>query len=484
MVIKNNLVAHNANRQIKNVSLANSKSAEKLSSGYRINRAADDAAGLAISEKMRRQIKGLTQASRNAQDGISLVQIADGAMSEISDILHRGTVISVQASNDTLTRQDREYLQQEIVQLVDEIDHIADRTTFNEIEILKGNDPINIAIGGLPEWASFDDATIEAKGHLTKDGDSLISKIDFSMLDKPGADMRKLTSDLIGKGFGTTCCTCSNYYSIKFVEGTGNSKETSGSNYIFNVGVEGITSSEDLINRIKAATDGGKPADHYTEFKSDGSGNLVISDNRSVAATHIVASGERGRVKSGVVYEKKGLDIQVGAEAWQVIRMELPAINSNLLGLSAGSDGGIVNTWSKEFVVYDEKSNTDRTIPNPNYDPDAEDKSGSPPSGSLASVDVTTFGGAQNAILSFKNANSYVSNERSRMGAYQNRFEHTIKNLDNVVENTTSAESQIRDTDMAEEMVKYSNTNIVQQAANSMLAQANQKNQGVLSLLG
>lgn len=484
MVIKNNLVAHNANRQMKNISVVASSSTEKLSSGYRINRAADDAAGLAISEKMRRQIKGLTQASRNAQDGISLVQIADGAMAEISDILHRGTVISVQASNDTMTSQDRKYLQQEITQLVDEIDHIADRTTFNEIELLKGSDPVNIASGGLPAWASFDANTTAAGGYLTKDGDSLVSKLDFSALDKAGADKAALAKDLIGTGFGTTCCTCSNFYSVKFTGGTGNSVEASGQNYIFNVGVEGITSSEDLINRIKAATDGGKPFNHFTEFKSDGAGHLVISDSRSVSSTKISAGGSYGEAKPGVVYEKKGLDIQVGAEAGQVIRIELPAINSGVLGLGADSAGSSVDTSSEYFMRYDEASNSYDKIPNPNYDPSKKDTGGSEASGPLSAIDVTTFKGAQSAIVSFKNANAYVSQERSRMGAYQNRFEHTIKNLDNVVENTTAAESQIRDTDMAKEMVRYSNANIVQQASSAMLAQANQKNQNVVSILG
>ena len=162
MVIQHNLSAMNTNRML---NLNNKKKAtltEKLSSGYRINRAADDAAGLAISEKMRRQIRGLTQASANAQDGISMVQIADGAMAEVQDMLHRGTELSIKAANGTLTDEDRSYIQKEIAQIKEEINGIGNRTTFNEIQVLKGKDilPIdttsNVVIkGSMPAWAAM-----------------------------------------------------------------------------------------------------------------------------------------------------------------------------------------------------------------------------------------------------------------------------------------------------------------------------------------
>ena len=154
MVVQHNLAAMNANRMFLNNDRKKAKVTEKLSSGYRINRAADDAAGLAISEKMRRQIRGLTQASKNAQDGISMVQIADGAMAEVHEMLHRGTELSIKAANGTLTDEDRSYIQREIEQLKSEIDGIAERTNFNEIQVLKGKDfPIeegtsNVIISG------------------------------------------------------------------------------------------------------------------------------------------------------------------------------------------------------------------------------------------------------------------------------------------------------------------------------------------------
>ncbi|MBR4759339.1 MAG: flagellin, partial [Lachnospiraceae bacterium] len=250
---------------------------EKLSSGYKINRAADDAAGLAISEKMRRQVRGLTQASANAQDGISMVQTAEGALTEVHDMLQRMNELAVKAKNGTETSKDRSFIDQEIQNLKSEIERVKDTTTFNEKELLKGS----------------------------------------SM-------------------------------------------------------------------------------------------------------------------------SKSGVNLQVGAESGQVINLKIKSMGVSGLGLSAGS----------------------------------------------YKLNVNTESAAGAAISAIKKALTSVSEQRASLGAVQNRLEHTIKNLDNVVENTTAAESQIRDTDMASEMVKFSNNNILAQAGQSMLAQANQSNQGVLSILG
>ncbi len=269
MIVQHNLTAMNSNRMLGITTGSQAKSTEKLSSGYKINRAADDAAGLAISEKMRRQIRGLTQASANAQDGISCVQTAEGALAEVHDMLQRMNELAIKASNDTMTTADRGYIDAEVQQLKTEIDRVKDTTTFNEQSLLDGN------------------------------------------------------------------------------------------------------------------------------FK-----------NKS---------------------------LQVGAEAGQFIAINIDSMSCQSLGI----DG----------------------------------------------TNVTTHGDAQTAITSIKNALARVSSQRSDLGAVQNRLEHTIRNLDNVVENTTSAESAIRDTDMATEMVRYSNNNILAQAGTSMLAQANQANSNVLSLL-
>ena len=272
MVVQHNLTAMNSNRMLGLTTASQAKSTEKLSSGYRVNRAADDAAGLAISEKMRRQVKGLTQASRNAQDGISCVQTAEGALTEVHDMLQRMNTLANQASNDTMTSADRGYLDQEVQALVSEIDRVASTTTFNEQNLLNG---------------------------------SFTSK-----------------------------------------------------------------------------------------------------------------------------------NLQVGAESGQFIAISISEMKSTAIGLTGVSVSGTDNSK------------------------------------------------AQSAIDSIKTALASVSSQRADLGAVQNRLEHTIKNLDNVVENTTAAESQIRDTDMASEMVAFSNNNILAQAGTSMLAQANQSNQNVLSLLG
>jgi len=284
MVVQHNMTAANANRMLGITTGELAKSTEKLSSGYKVNRAADDASGLSISEKMRKQIKGLTQASANAQDGISMVQTAEGALTEVHSMLQRMNELSVKASNGTLSSADRGNVQDELNQLVSEIDRVSTTTKFNELYLLSG-------------------------------------------------------------------------------------------------------------------------------------------------------TNQDGEKTAGVL----GVSLQVGADplASNKIAIGITAMNSNTL------------FGSKALNVKDS-------------------------TGSLASSVVSAIGSAINI----------VSKQRSALGAVQNRLEHTIKNLDNIVENTTSAESQIRDTDMAAEMVTYSKNNILQQAGQSMLAQANQANQGVLSLLG
>jgi flagellin len=274
------------------------KSSEKLASGYKINRAADDAAGLSISEKMRRQIRGLTQASANAQDGISMVQTAEGALSEVHDMLQRMNELAVKSANESLTSTDRNYIQSEVNALTSEIDRVSDTTTFNDQYLLKG---------------------------MT------------------------------------------------------------------------------------------------------------------------------GKNNSGADLEKNGINLQVGADSGNVINLKISSMSFSAITRDASEGSGALL------------------------------KSGGNTTG--LAVSGSTGGMASSAISVIKTALQNVSTMRSNLGAVQNRLEHTIKNLDNVVENTTSAESSIRDTDMATEMVKYSNNNILSQAGQSMLAQANKNNQGVLSLL-
>ena len=276
MVVQHNITAMNSNRQLGITTGIQAKSSEKLSSGYKINRAADDAAGLAISEKMRRQVRGLTQASANAQDGISAVQTAEGALNEVHDMLQRMNELATKAANDTLTTKDRDYIQSELNALSTEITRTAEATEFNNQKLLDGS------------------------------------------------------------------------------------------------------------------------------------------------------------------FTQKNL--QVGSETVSMNQIEICIKNMSASTIGVQTANG--------------------------------------------NISVSTHAKAKSTITAIKNALESVSTQRSDLGAIQNRLEHTIKNLDNVVENTQAAESQIRDTDMATEMVKYSNNNILAQAGQSMLAQANQSNQGVLSLLG
>ncbi len=309
MVVQHNLTAMNSNRMLGITTGAQAKSTEKLSSGYKINRAADDAAGLSISEKMRRQIRGLTQASLNAEDGISCVQTAEGALGEVHDMLQRINELAVKGENGTLTSVDRSYIQSEVSQLMSEIDRVQSTTTFNEQNLLDGS----FTAKGLQVGA-------ESGQHIT--------------ISIKNMNIATLTTNAIA---------------------TGNAK-----------------------------------------YRIDDSGD--------------------GKVTSA----------------------------DTLTALADGDIDVFINNTDTEVTADD-----------------------------FAKLNAFAKGALQ-----------VVSEQRSDLGAIQNRLEHTISNLDNVVENTTAAESQIRDTDMASEMVKYSNNNILAQAGQSMLAQANQANQGVLSLLG
>ena len=436
MVIQHNLTAINSYRQLGITTGTYAKSTEKLSSGYKINRAADDAAGLSISEKMRRQIRGLSQASYNAQDGISLVQVADGAMAEVHDMLQRGNELAVKAANDTLTQSDRSYIQMEIDKIIEELDVINSKTTFNEKHVLKGQSTGGITPGSadiekgteLPDWAQFSDNE-GGKMSGKYNSDYAAGKIDFSAFD--GSDEMKAA--LAGTGFYSTCCTCQEHYSIKFNTDGNNSTETSGNHKIFNIDISDCSNADDLVNKIAATN-----TEHYTEYKNAGNGVLIIHDNRK----DVVPGEDTGLFGSGVAVEGKPIDdaeadliLQVGSEnsTYDQIEIKLPYISAKTCNV----DG----------------------------------------------VSVMNHNLAVTAIECFKEGIAFVSGERSRMGSYQNRLEHTVRNLDNTVENTQAAESQIRDTDMAKEMVKNSNSNILMQAGQAMLAQANQTTQGVLSLL-
>ena len=382
MVVQHNMQAMNSSRMLGVTTGQQAKSTEKLSSGYKINRAADDAAGLTISEKMRKQINGLDRASTNAQDGVSAVQTAEGALTEVHSMLQRMNELAVQASNGTNSKSDRSAVQSEVDQLGTEIDRVAETTKFNETYLLKGD-------AGTK--------TVNLKAHD--------AGIKGTFAEVAGTDGHQATLA---------------------VDLTAGHKVTIG-------GTE---------YTIAAATDNDKneltQADAVTKITA------ALTEANAIGGTGTVTAGAAGdsttfTITGATATTSKDLsfNLHVGADSDMTnkIGVKVEAMNTANLGikdLKVTDDTGIKATYAIDAIA------------------DAVQK---------------------------------VSSQRSSLGAVQNRLEHTISNLDNIVENTTSAESRIRDTDMADEMVNYSKNNILASAGQSMLAQANQSTQGVLSLL-
>ena len=409
MVVQHNLTAMNSNRMLGLTTASQAKSTEKLSSGYKINRAADDAAGLSISEKMRKQIRGLTQASSNAQDGISAVQTAEGALNEVQDMLQRMNELAVKAANGTQAENDRSYIQNEIDQLVTEIDRVSTTTKFNESYLLKG-----VNQDGTAAKLTYK----TAKGNIA-DIDEATGKKEYALgtaQDKTVADKgtyKVATVEVLGKTYG-------------LVTDIKDEKTADGK----------ILSEKDALDDAKAVATNGA---------------FATQDELIAQIKKDLNEAGAGDIKS-ISVDKDG---KVTVEAFADLNASLNFI------LHVGADSTEDNKIDVDIAMMSAR--------------------GLGVNGIQVSGDDDTKATA--AIDTISAAIQKVSTQRSALGAVQNRLEHTINNLDNVVENTTSAESAIRDTDMATEMVKYSNNNILSQAGQAMLAQANQSNQGVLSLL-
>ena len=476
MVVQHNLTAMNSNRMLGLTQSSQAKSTEKLSSGYKINRAADDAAGLSISEKMRKQIRGLTQASANAEDGISTVQTAEGALNEVQDMLQRMNELAVKASNGTNSENDRTYIQNEIDQLTTEIDRVAETTKFNETYLLKGDKD---AVKGYSYSYGTDTnagATFAAGKDSTVTGSNTGAKITVSAAtpadDKAAALQNDLLKALQKSGAKVTIAAGANGASAANVAIT-----VEG----YDVASDGKVSKDGVDTGITLTASAGT---------NNSTGTVALSDTLTLDSKAVIAAAKGAHA---AFYDKDGNKISENAL-------------SNYFTTTTGKN--ITTTKLKDKTLYDAFGNTVTPV-------DANIQSAQDQVGSLKlslhvgadatsnnkielnldamsakglgvnglRVDGATSTNADNAIETIKEAIQKVSTQRSALGAVQNRLEHTINNLDNVVENTTSAESAIRDTDMATEMVKYSNNNILSQAGQAMLAQANQSNQGVLSLL-
>ena len=469
MVVQHNMQAMNANRMLNITTGAQSKSTEKLSSGYRINRAADDAAGLTISEKMRKQIRGLDQASTNAQDGVSSVQTAEGALTEVHSMLQRMNELAVQASNGTNAESDRQAIQDEIDQLTTEIDRVSETTKFNETYLLKGE-----AGTKLINMKAHDAGL---KGTLTDNGDGTATfKMDaLSSGDKISIGGKQYT-------IGSTADEAKNLYKNVAVDG---SETVTVNGKVYTVQDTNPKADKNEITKnnldalVKAGvtveykgqsatviTDDGQKGGTATDGVDDLDPSVITAKKAyELASKELLAANQIGDTEnSAKVYVGGTTDAVTLANATNEFTINVgqaKVANSLAFSLHVGADADMTN---KIQVNIDSMDSASLGIKGLNVKDD---------SGKAATY----------AVDAITDAVAKVSSQRSALGAVQNRLEHTIDNLDNVVENTTSAESRIRDTDMAEEMVNYSKNNILAQAGQSMLAQANQSTQGVLSLL-
>ena len=469
MVVQHNLQAMNANRMLNVTTGQQAKSTEKLSSGYKINRAADDAAGLTISEKMRKQIRGLDQASTNAQDGVSSVQTAEGALTEVHSMLQRMNELAVQASNGTNAESDRQAIQDEIDQLTTEIDRVSETTKFNETYLLKGE-----AGTKLINMKAHDAGL---KGTLTDNGDGTATfKMDaLSSGDKISIGGKQYT-------IGSTADEAKNLYKNVAVDGS-ETVTVNGKTYTVQdtnpKADKNEISKNDLDALVKAGvtveykgqsatviTDDGQKGGTATDGVDDLDPSVITAKKAyELASKELLAANQIGDTEnSAKVYVGGTTDAVTLANATNEFTINVgqaKVANSLAFSLHVGADADMTN---KIQVNIDSMDSASLGIKGLNVKDD---------SGKAATY----------AVDAIADAVAKVSSQRSALGAVQNRLEHTIDNLDNVVENTTSAESRIRDTDMAEEMVEYSKNNILAQAGQSMLAQANQSTQGVLSLL-
>ena len=657
MVVQHNMQAANANRMLNVTTGQQAKSTEKLSSGYRINRAADDAAGLTISEKMRKQIKGLDRASTNAEDGVSAVQTAEGALTEVHSMLQRMNELATQASNGTNSESDRSAIQDEISQLTTEIDRVAETTKFNETYLLKGNTDgttsdmkINAHDAGLKGVLTDngDNATFELPKDLEKGDKVTIAGTEYTIGDKAGTSTTdgydtyaNVKDSVISAGDSVTDTNGNTY---KFVDkianannwnaGTkftitdeqGNSKEytiATGTdlthNQIKNTDAEALiakelanpshkvtmtayndgTATKDVNVEVVSSLDSkerssvawaGKTVDNFVtgttangglngtavnvKSVSIGGKDTTITAKKPVSSSDIadvvgsMKAGDKLKVgnttltiadktdakngeytvtdalkainvnaddmdavefaikssnKDGIkMLASKGITNDatadatptldgtkavtvVGAtssdnnantitkaEAYEKMAKELQTASS--IGTDDGAEAKVTNHGNGKFTIEKGTASVTDSLSfslHVGADADMTNKitvgidSMSAAGLGIKGINVKDDSGiaATYAIDAIADAVSKVSAQRSSLGAVQNRLEHTISNVDNVVENTTSAESRIRDTDMAEEMVNYSKNNILAQAGQSMLAQANQSNQGILSLL-
>ncbi len=508
MVVQHNLRAMNANRMLGITQGTLSKSAEKLSSGYKVNRAADDAAGLSISEKMRKQIRGLSQASLNSEDGISAVQTAEGALTEVHDMLQRMNELATKASNGTNALSDRQTIQDEVDQLLTEIDRVSETTKFNEMYLLKGDTDkvtryLNAKDAGLEGTITQNATRASFTMTALKNGDSItIAGREYTIC----SHFEELTQDAIIKAMTNGQFTANDLNAPDALNAAvmgGAHIDVDGTQYtiVTDSSQENADKNMLLLSNIMEKIQAGSTAIY------NGKTYHTLVDNTTA----------RPPLQNGDDIDDINPSYITDLQAYKMIRQELGLANNigankensdvdiiikdaadatKTLNLSTAADTTPITDAKKVTFTFDKGQYTAKEDFNFSLHVGADADMTNKISVGIKALDTAGLGidglnvkdstgaSATYAIDSIADAIATVSAQRSLLGAVQNRLEHTINNLDNVVENTTAAESQIRDTDMATEMVKYSNANILSQAGQSMLAQGNQSNQGVLSLLG
>ena len=550
MIVQHNMQSMNANRMLGIVSGNLSKSTEKLSSGYRINRAADDAAGLAISEKMRSQIRGLTQASTNAEDGISLIQTAEGALNESHSILQRMRELAIQAANGTETDDDRGNIQDEIEQLQDELDRIAETTEFNTMKLLDGSfDGIastNTTSG--PKYGQYDGdlgafitsnitgVTVSTNTTATVGGESAIWDAAGTSLTINLANNKTYTQtdidELIknAKQEDSVATNTPADITVKFATGiftasADTSKKTAatvaGNKATVTTSIVPSTSGSFVgANTIKI-TSNKYGADYNIDIElkfdaTEGKETAILNTapTYNMAATSLTdifatpatdKAGYQLSLMSGKEYTAQDIE-DLLAEVGLNVSVELSGVTDNngtdtpntlfitdstitkIISLQNGTglgdeDAFLTQNWydsvnSTGGMKLQVGANEGQTLSF-----NIGDMSATALGVNGQNVRVDEQDKASASISAIDKAIEKVSKQRSALGAVQNRLEHTIANLDTSAENLQTAESRIRDVDMAAEMVEYSKNNILSQASQSMLSQANQSTQGVLSLL-
>lgn len=548
MVVQHNISAMNANNAMtRNVS-GLGKSTEKLSTGYAINRAADNAAGLAISEKMRSQIRGLSQATNNANDAISLIQTAEGGLQETEDILQRMRELSVQSANGTYTDEDREQIQYEVDALKSEIDRIAESTEFNEMKLLDGSLD-GVSTGSTeygPRYGVLLSANTATGGTLTNntslEGSTITSSVTgvtVKLADTAsGAGGESAEWNPTGKTLTLNLVKGSTYTQSQIddlIKNATQAKDTTQTGTPADVsfklknGVFSFSDAETYTTQTGARADSGEvelkgllmtTGTAYNDKYADSikfTSNTYGEDTREITLKTDVAAGkewvettDKGNEGTGIKDGKFTLHISTGVEYSEADIEKLLAkagldYDVTLTDQTANPDGdkvlfaqtkdktvkGTMSTNAGAGLGADKMMGAGEGLTFQIGANGVEDQRLTINVADMSStaigvngVDVSTQDGANDGINKIDDAIKTVSTQRAKLGAVQNRLEHTVNSLSTAEENLQSAESQIRDTDMAAEMIKYTKSNILQQASQSMLAQANQQPQGVLQLLG